>query len=417
MLNGFSSHLSVVLCKSLLSVFYYKNALQKTLLRIDEQAVGKEVAMQSDRAGSSIGRVRPIAVGSNERTVQGWLGQRNQEDFYTFRLNRASRVNVSLTGLESNANLSLLNSSNQVVRRSNRTGRQPEIIQGKLAAGTYYIRVNQGQGNTRYRLSTIARPTLPPATAIRPSSPPSAVPGSFDISFDYQWDTLGWFTPEKRAVLDSAAAFWENIIRDEFEAVPAGTMLNLTHPLTGLATQFAATTEIDDLRVYVGAKPMDGVGGMMAIAGPAGVWTANSTLAQRYEGQKFQPWAGSLSIDSSENWFVDSTPSTANDIPLMANDLLSVVIHELGHVLGISTSRAFDNLTINGRFTGLHARAENGGNPIPMTSDGHIADGFRSSGTAPEALMDPSLITGTRKLPTRLDIALLADIGYTVVYS
>lgn len=55
-------------------------------------------------------------------------------------------------------------------------------------------------------------------------------------------------------------------------------------------------------------------------------------------------------------------------------------------------------------------------NPIPLTSDsGHIKSKFTLSPPA-EDLLDP-ILTGDRQLPSPLDLALLADIGYQVTTS
>ncbi len=53
----------------------------------------------------------------------------------------------------------------------------------------------------------------------------------------------------------------------------------------------------------------------------------------------------------------------------------------------------------------------NGGQPIPLERDlSHIQEGFLN-GTV---LLDPSITNGTRILPTQVDLALLADIGYEI---
>jgi hypothetical protein len=73
-------------------------------------------------------------------------------------------------------------------------------------------------------------------------------------------------------------------------------------------------------------------------------------------------------------------------------------------------------LRVNDTFTGTNARAYNGSNPIPLGGGTHILDGYEFGSTG-ETAMDPSITSGTRKLPTVLDIAILDDIGYTVNYN
>ena len=241
--------------------------------------------------------------------------------------------------------------------------------------------------------------------------------GNFNIQFDYRFDTNGFFNdPNRRAVLEVAANVWENIITDEFANVPIGTSLYVENPQTTTFAQFASDYEIDDLVVFVGARSIDGPGGATSDGGPSATYNIGTSLDTRYSSSNFEPWTGSISFDNSEPWFFDTTPDTSNDIPPTEMDFLSVAMHELGHVLGITSGiNAFRSLTLNGYFNGPNAKALNGGNPIPLSPDlNHVQDGFLVGGVGPEALMDPSIAPGVRKLHTPLDVALLVDIGYQV---
>lgn len=241
---------------------------------------------------------------------------------------------------------------------------------------------------------------------------------SFNIRFDYRFDTNGFFNDSaRRTTLEAAATIWENIIKDEFADIPVGTPLSVRDPQTGQTMKFNSDYVIDDLVVFVGARNIGET--TLAIAGPSGTWIVGSDLDKRYNSASdFEPWTGSLSFNNAVSWFFDSTPNTANDIPGGSNDFLSVAVHEIGHILGISSNvAAFKNWVIGSTFTGTNAKYFNGGNSIPISADlHHIQDGFRISGMGENA-MDPSIITGTRKLPTALDIALLDDIGYITSYS
>ncbi|MFB8793491.1 MAG: hypothetical protein U7126_04485 [Microcoleus sp.] len=111
---------------------------------------------------------------------------------------------------------------------------------------------------------------------------------------------------------------------------------------------------------------------------------------------------GSISFESSLNWFFDPTPTTVNDIPATQNDFISVAVHEIGHSLG------FYPFT---QGTGPNALNVNGGNPIPFMPGGnpHIDQNFRIDGQP--AVMSPG--AGGR-FPTRADLAVLADKGYEI---
>jgi hypothetical protein len=83
-------------------------------------------------------------------------------------------------------------------------------------------------------------------------------------------------------------------------------------------------------------------------------------------------------------------------------------------VLGLGTAESWTNKVSGGNFTGANAVAAFGGN-VPLTADfAHWQEGTRSTtlaGLTQEAMMDPTLTTGTRKLPTQLDFAALRDVA------
>ncbi len=231
----------------------------------------------------------------------------------------------------------------------------------------------------------------------------------FDIQFDYRFDTAGWFDDSKKAVLEKAAEIWESIILDDFENIKAGETVHASKPDGSGFEAFTLDYEIDDVVVFAYA---DRLGNALAEAG-----------ATTYEGDRnteslFQPWLGEIEFNSAESWFVDANTDRTPDVPFGQADFLSVAVHEIGHILGVSSNiAAFRNLIINGKFTGEKSSAVNGGEPIPLDRRGsHIEDGFEVAGLDEHAL-DPSLRKGTRKLLTLLDVALLDDIGYTVDYS
>ncbi|MBW4523109.1 MAG: pre-peptidase C-terminal domain-containing protein [Scytolyngbya sp. HA4215-MV1] len=240
----------------------------------------------------------------------------------------------------------------------------------------------------------------------------------FNIQFDYRFDTFGWFTPQRRAALESAALAWERILLDEFADTPIGTQTPfVTDPQTsntiGNNDIFVTDVPIDDLLIFVGSANLGA--GTLAQGGSSGFFVNNS----RYTGSDFEPWIGSITFDRSTNWFFDTTPDTSFDIPANSYDFISVATHEMGHVLGFSAGiNAFDALRVNNSFNGTNTRARNGGIALPLESGSpsHIRDGYQFGNTG-QTLMSPFLGTGKRNLPTVLDIAVLDDIGYTVNYS
>ncbi|NET04749.1 MAG: hypothetical protein F6K16_08415 [Symploca sp. SIO2B6] len=238
-----------------------------------------------------------------------------------------------------------------------------------------------------------------------------------NIEFDYRFDTNGFFDdPARRAVLEQAAVIWESFIQDEFPNVPAGIEVSVINPQTGQIENIVLDSEIDDILIFVGARPLEGANG---VGGPSGS-SSGSIFTNRWNGSDFEPWIGNISFNTSPEftngdsafWFFDSTPETSDDIPPGSIDFLKTALHEIGHVLGIGTAPIFQEIGFGAAFDGPNALAVNGGNPIPLSTDlDHIQNGFLING-------EPVLMTGSplgnRLMPTNVDLAILADIGYEI---
>ena len=102
----------------------------------------------------------------------------------------------------------------------------------------------------------------------------------------------------------------------------------------------------------------------------------------------------------------------AIDGPVAAKvDFIEVALHEIGHVLGIAASATYDTFVMGSQFVGPNALATNSGQPVPLesASNGHVQDGFLGD----TVVMD-TIAGGGRNLPSDIDKALLADIGYEI---
>ncbi|MEB3293103.1 MAG: Ser-Thr-rich GPI-anchored membrane family protein [Synechococcales bacterium] len=106
-------------------------------------------------------------LGNGTVSLRDRLGGSDSEDYYRFTLNASSVVNFNLSNLSADANLQLLTESvifqgvplpPGTIATSNNTGTTSETITRTLGAGTYYIRVFQGGGETGYSLGISAAP-------------------------------------------------------------------------------------------------------------------------------------------------------------------------------------------------------------------------------------------------------------------
>ncbi len=243
----------------------------------------------------------------------------------------------------------------------------------------------------------------------------------FNIEVDYsRYDTSGFFAnhPERQAVVEEACQVWESIINDEFADVPAGTVVSVLNPNTGAADSFALTTSIDDLRIYLGSYAATDTSLGLARM-PAVSQTGNAALDARYNSyDNIEPWVGSVSFNTNyaSYFYFDPTPGNSTDdaVPEEKYDFLHIVLHEMGHILGMGPQNAGSQYleSINGKyyFAGPHVEATYGSAaPLDFASGSHFATDATQA-----AIMKPSLSTGTRVLPTALDKAFFADIGYQI---
>ncbi|MBN1909033.1 MAG: hypothetical protein JW818_04780 [Pirellulales bacterium] len=265
---------------------------------------------------------------------------------------------------------------------------------------------------------------------------PAMLRAGIILSFDYTYDTTGFFAQgtAARATLEEAGHFFESILDDDFTAIDSGVNGNydllFRRPDTGETTTImSAHVPADTMIVFVGARDLGT--NVLGLAGPGGgslygTPEFNDNAISRGEGDgteyattgstatDFARWGGSLAVTTQFSWHADPTrPNTSGKA-----DLFSVVLHELGHVLGIGTSDSWDNLVSSHQFTGTISSGLYGGS-VPLDSiDSHWVDGttsfFYGGGPAQETAMDPVISIGSRKLYTDLDVAGLDDLGWDI---
>ena len=90
--------------------------------------------------------------------------------------------------------------------------------------------------------------------------------------------------------------------------------------------------------------------------------------------------------------------------------MLTVALHEIGHVLGIGTSSTFESFVNGQEFTGNNTVTLNS-YALPLSQDKyHVADNYNEN----NVLMDPSTTIGDRVQISEIDKAILSDLGYLI---
>jgi hypothetical protein len=111
---------------------------------------------------------RNIGVLNGNKAFQGFVGLKDKVDYYSFRLTGRSSFKLSLSQLQNNVDVALLQGG-KVISRSAKNNKKSESINTTLEAGTYYIRVDQKRSNSKYKLTlnaaSLSNPNPPSPTS------------------------------------------------------------------------------------------------------------------------------------------------------------------------------------------------------------------------------------------------------------
>ncbi len=230
--------------------------------------------------------------------------------------------------------------------------------------------------------------TTPAIKAVEAPSGGGAEVAGFQIEIAF----AGGLTAAQQAAFSNAAARWQSVITGDIPDIGASP------------SQWGAA--VDDIRITAQGQAIDGVGGILGQAGPQFIRLPSNL-----------PISGEMTFD------------TADLANMQANGTLGdVILHEMGHVLGLGTIWSLDGLitgagTSNPVYTGTNGVAEfrrMAGNlaltsvPVENTGGAGTADGHWRETTFGNELMT-GFIAGASNPLSRLTAAQFIDLGYPLV--
>ena len=307
----------------------------------------------------------------------------DSHDWYRFWMGDSGAstdfVSIGFLNSQGNLNLELYNSSGTRLAVSSSGSNSEQISLAGRASGTYYVHVFglSGATNPNYSLQID-----PGQASAEPPPPPPSSSGGFDIDFSFSGLTVA-----QQEIFEQAAVKWESII--------VGDLPNVTYQ--GVL--------VDDVLIDASAVFIDGTSGILGQAGPDGFRIGTGL-----------PYHGIMEFDSA-----DVASMTAN------GTLLSVILHEMGHVLGVGTLWDLKGLlagegTSNPRFTGSQAVAAYNSIfgltatsvPVENTGGGGTRDSHWRESIFRNEIMTGWIGPGTNMPISRITVGSLADLGYTV---
>ncbi len=227
-------------------------------------------------------------------------------------------------------------------------------------------------------------------------------PTRFNIDLDFRNDAEGFWTLARRAVAQRAANDWAAAIANEWTGFALNNTLQLLDSPGTRRYTFDSHRYVDDLVLFVNNYTNPSAAGEPSLGGPDyefGGWITTPN--------QLMPRVGQIAISSA---------ALAGQSDLI---LYQVVLHEIGHTLGllgldwIGYSLEDRSSAQTAVFTGAYSRAANGGNNIPLQSQN--GGDYAHPGNAVRSIMSYGWIYNPQITgPTAIDYAMLADSGYRV---
>ena len=277
---------------------------------------------------------------------------------------------------------------------------------------------------------------------------------AIDIIFDYSYDTGNYFGDEQRYIMEQVAYVFESRMggtsfsgyrpnEDLGLTTITGANLYFDNPTTDTNVQpgIASTTSDgnvigrqDELIIFLGARSFgfssSSVLASAAATGRSGFSGSDAdnnafiaALNSKNSSTTWQPLAGVSQVNTTQSFYFDTDLTTHADATSSGLiDFYSVMVHEVGHIMGFTSSANAWTANKSGNFwTGANAKAEYNNQNVPLYSTSHW-DLPAPSGALNQAnvnclchpSMIPSISTDKRTSFSDLDFALLKDIGYNI---
>lgn len=213
---------------------------------------------------------------------------------------------------------------------------------------------------------------------------PVALPASAEIvSFDIKLSFGAGLTDSQKSIFQQAEAFWESVI------------VGYANPITFLP----------QLVISASGESIDGAGGILGSAGP------NSAA---YGGGVLYAVNGGMRFDSADLTAMESRGT-----------LLSVIMHEMAHVIGFGTLWGYNGLynTGTGQYTGENALAayrkefDPNATYVPVELDGGTGTAnahWDETWSGPRSDLMTGYLEGVTTL-SRTTIEAMKDLGYVVI--
>jgi hypothetical protein len=262
--------------------------------------------------------------------------------------------------------------------------------QGVATAGAWTLGPSAGTNVVEARMAGVA-PVQFTATATALTQPPGTN-SPYAVTVRY----LATPSARQQLAVSNAVARWQTVLTRDLADIPVNAPVNSC--FTG---QPAINERIDDILIMVELIEIDGVGKVLGEAGPCYVRSDNGL-----------PVVGHLKLDAADLRAME-TNGTIDD----------VVLHEIGHVLGIGTLWPDKGLlqgagTADPGFLGANAISEyrNLGGAlasVPVENTGSVGtrDGHWRESVFGNELMTGWVTRGGNPL-SALTIASLIDLGY-----